>query len=154
MDFGGYTQQNFSGKGFQTDPNAFLFSLINQENTKIIMKSYNPQYAICAKSEFGPSFSQDIYICKNSNTNNESHSNLGLNYKHPNYACNSDEARMFRLFRLFWFYWLISVSYNRNRSLHERIKLNSEFILFIKYTISFSIIFLLCILVKIFVFEI
>jgi hypothetical protein len=95
--FGGYTEQNWSGLGFKADPNAFLFSFINQHNKKIVIKCINPTYAIRASSEYGPTFGggADLFICNDSNTSNESYSNLGHSYKHPNYAYNSNEAKSF-----------------------------------------------------------
>jgi hypothetical protein len=94
--FGGYTQQSWSGNDYwKTDPNAFLFSFINQHNTKVIMKSTSPQYAIYTNEVYGPIFGADLYICDNSNTSNRSLSNLGKSYKHPNYVYDSNEAKSF-----------------------------------------------------------
>ena len=96
--FGGYTEQNWSPHHlYKTDPNAFLFSFINQHNTKIIMKCTDPSYAIYARRGYGPTFGggSDLQICNNSNTSNESFSNLGDCYKHPYYAYNSNEAKSF-----------------------------------------------------------
>ncbi len=36
-----------------------------------------------------------IYICNNSHITNQSYSNLGLSFKHPDYAYGSNEARSF-----------------------------------------------------------
>jgi hypothetical protein len=96
--FGGYTEQNWShSEDFKNDPNAFLFSFINQHNTKKVLKCTNPSTAIVADSEFGPVFGRghDICICNNSNTNNKNFSNLGHTFKHPNYAYGSNEAKSF-----------------------------------------------------------
>jgi len=100
--FGGYTEQNWSPhQHYKTDPNAFLFSFINQHNTKIVMKCTDPSYAIFARRGNGPTFGgafgggRDLHICNNSNTSNESYSNLGISYKHPNYARGSNEAQSF-----------------------------------------------------------
>ncbi len=97
--FGGYTEQDWSIKNnFQpkSDPKAFLFSFINQYDTKIVMNCMEPSKAIYAYNGFGPTFGEgDLYICDNSNTTKRSYSNLGRSYKHPNYAKNSNEAQSF-----------------------------------------------------------
>jgi hypothetical protein len=36
--FGGYTEQSWSGSGYKVDPNAFIFSLINQDSEPLKMK--------------------------------------------------------------------------------------------------------------------
>jgi hypothetical protein len=76
--FGGYTEQNWSPHHlYKTDPNAFLFSFINQHNTKIIMKCTDPSYAIYARRGYGPTFggSHDIHVADNSNANTNSYVN-------------------------------------------------------------------------------
>jgi len=96
--FGGYTEQNWShANQFKADPNAFLFSFINQQNTKIVIKSTDPSLAIAADNGYGPAFGKgnDLLICNNSNTSNGSYSELGGSYKHPNYAYGSNKARSF-----------------------------------------------------------
>ena len=96
--FGGYTQQSWSGiNQYKADPNAFLFSFINQHNTKVTMKCTISSYAIYANKTYGLSFGcgDDLHICNNSNISNGSYSNLGKIYKHPNYANGSDEAKSF-----------------------------------------------------------
>ena len=62
--FGGYTQQSWSGNTeYKSDPNAFLFSFINQHKTKLIMKCNN-QNAICTNRRYGPLFGiADLNIC-------------------------------------------------------------------------------------------
>jgi len=100
--FGGFTEQNWSGdRQWKSDPNAVLFSFINQHNSKIIMKCTNPSCAIFAHRGYGPTFGggfgggHDLQICNNSNTSNGSFSNLGSSYKHPYYANGSNEAKSF-----------------------------------------------------------
>ena len=95
--FGGFTKLNWSGDyEYKTDPNAFLFSFINQHNTKIVMKCTDPTNAIFGNRLYGPLFGEsDLQICNNSNTSNESFSNLGDCYKHPYYVYNSNEAKSF-----------------------------------------------------------
>ena len=61
------------------------------------MKCTDPSFAIDADNGYGPTFGRghDLHICNDSNTRNESYSNLGFNYKHPNYAYGSNEAKSF-----------------------------------------------------------
>jgi len=96
--FGGYTKQSWSGYDqWKSDQNSFLFSFINQHDKKIVMKFTKDSQAINADSKYGPIFGMgiDLLICNNSNTRNESFSNLGYNYKHPSYAYDSKEAKSF-----------------------------------------------------------
>ena len=86
--FGGYTKQSWPGYTiWKTDPNVFLFSFINQDKTKLIMKCRNPTYAIFASSRLGPTFgSNDLTITNNSNTSRGCFSDLGTLFEHPDYA--------------------------------------------------------------------
>ena len=96
--FGGYTQQSWSGiMKYKADPSAFLFSFINQHNTKLIIKCTHPSYAIFTFSEYGPLFGagHDLHIYSNSNTSGGSYSNLGDSYNHPSYPFTSPEAKSF-----------------------------------------------------------
>lgn len=97
--FGGYTEQNWSGKCYKNDPNAFIYSLINKEKKPLVSKCLSDQSAICCSTTcgviFGNSSSCDILICDNSNKAKESGSNLGSSYPHPNYEFDSEEANAF-----------------------------------------------------------
>jgi len=95
--FGGFTEKDWSGNGFKTDLNAFIFSFINKSNKQLKMKCQRPDQAIYSNVNYGPTFGMgaDIYICNNSNLSNESYSNLGKTYKHPDYAFESREAKAF-----------------------------------------------------------
>jgi len=96
--FGGYTEQSWSGSyEYKTDPNAFIFSLINKQNKPLKMKCSSCQYAIDCHSSYGPRFGggADFYISDNSNTNTISYSNLDHSYSHPDYAYESEEAKSF-----------------------------------------------------------
>ena len=66
--FGGYTQADWSGSWYKSDANAFLFSLINTYNTsyKMPIKPQYADYAIFARSDYGPTFGLcfDSYINK------------------------------------------------------------------------------------------
>jgi hypothetical protein len=95
--FGGFTEQNWVGQAFRSDPNAFIFSFINKDDKSIIMKSLGTSHAIYGASFCGPTFGYpfDLSICDYSNTICESCSNLGNGYKHPSYAKDTNEAKSF-----------------------------------------------------------
>ncbi len=94
--FGGYTQADWFGS-FKSDPNAFIFSLINKDNKPLVMKSLGTSFAIYGTSNYGPTFGYpfDLNIGSNSNTTYSSCSNLGNGYKHPTYVKDSNEAKSF-----------------------------------------------------------
>ena len=93
--FGGYTEQNWSGKKVDKfDPNAFIFSFINKDKKPIKIKCAAQKEAIECNPLYGPTFGvdcSDIYISNDSNLNRESFSYLGNSYKHPLYAYQSRE---------------------------------------------------------------
>ena len=115
--FGGYTEQTWSGnRVFKSDLNTFVFSFINEDNKPLLMKCQLPDQAILADLNWGPIFGSygtnkdgnpfkhqldsngygcDFEICDNSNSKNESKSNLGGSYKHPKYFQWSNEAQTF-----------------------------------------------------------
>ena len=82
---------------WKSDQNAFIFSLINKGNKslKIKIDPKRHQSAIACYSLIGPSFGIDMVIANNSNTAMDSFSNLGRNYKHPQYAHGTNEAQTF-----------------------------------------------------------
>ena len=98
--FGGYTEATWEGYGtFKQDPNAFIFSLVNDDNGPIKMTILN-QY-IHTAIEGNPFWSAifgggaDFAIYTDSDTNTESYSNLGTTYQHPNYQQGSNEVKHF-----------------------------------------------------------
>jgi hypothetical protein len=94
--FGGYTEADWSGKGWKNDPNAFLFSLTNKENKFLKIYCNRTLKAIYANSNTGPIFgSFDIFVSDNSNLNKKSTSNLGNHFKHPNFRDDSKETKTF-----------------------------------------------------------
>jgi len=96
--FGGFTTATWnSSDGWISDPNAFIFSLTNKDNTPVKMNidPNSHKYAICCHSRHGPKFGEDITIANNANTTIESWSNLGSDYKHPQYAFETIEAQTF-----------------------------------------------------------
>ena len=96
--FGGFTIAAWDSSGqYKQDANAFIFSLVNQDNKPIKMIIIEPQHAIYCRSDYGPTFGSghDIYIASNSNANATSFSNLGQTYKHPQYAQGTPQAQSF-----------------------------------------------------------
>jgi hypothetical protein len=96
--FGGYTEATWEDYNtYKQYPNAFIFSLVNNDNKPIKMKAnQNIQQAIYCHTSYGPIFGgSDFEICSNSNTNASSLSNLGHTYQHPNYQYQSNEAKSF-----------------------------------------------------------
>ncbi len=98
--FGGFTEQAWhSNGGYEKDPKAFIYSLINYENSPFkVMNSNDGEFAIDCSLKHGPSFGGnneymgDIVIKSDSNINEESFSDFGCSYKHPEYKYDSDEV--------------------------------------------------------------
>jgi hypothetical protein len=99
--FGGYTQATWDNSNtYKKDNNAFIFSLVNQDNKpiKINFDSKNgSSYSIKCNSTFGPTFGAgfDIFISTHSNCTIASYSNLGYSFLHPLYHYGSEEAKNF-----------------------------------------------------------
>jgi hypothetical protein len=93
--FGGYTEATWEGNWtYKEDPNAFIFSLVNDDNKPIKMKiDQNGKNAILCSH--GPIFFGGFYISSDSNTNTSSFSNLGHPYRDSNYQYQSNEAQSF-----------------------------------------------------------
>jgi hypothetical protein len=83
--FGGYTAINWdTSQQFKSDPNAFLFSLTNQENQPCKIKQTNVKNSIFCDLFEGPIFgNNDILICHDADTTMDSCSDLGRSYEHP-----------------------------------------------------------------------
>ena len=94
--FGGYTEQSWSGSGFKTDSNAFIFSLINLDNKPKKIK-WSRNQAIGCSTSHGPIFGagHDLFISDKSNTISSSLSNLCNSYIHPEYEYKSNGAKSF-----------------------------------------------------------
>ena len=82
--FGGFTEQEWHSRGgFITDPNAFIFSLVNKEEKPfMVLCSNEGKQAIGCDSKFGPCFGGDGKyirdICMRTYSNNkESCRNFG-----------------------------------------------------------------------------
>jgi len=98
--FGGFTAVQWDSSGtWKSDPNAFIFSLTNNDNKLLKMKIHpnQHQYAIRCKPEYGPTFGygHDIYIATNANKTMDSCSKLGRTYRHPEYTHGTEEAQAF-----------------------------------------------------------
>ena len=94
--FGGYTEVTWEGTGFKQDKMAFIFSLLNnfKEPFKMIINE-NIDKAIYCNPNNGPTFGggHDFNISSNSNRNEESYSNLGHTYQHPEHHFSTVNAR-------------------------------------------------------------
>ena len=97
--FGGFTTKSWSqNAGFVADPEAFIFSLTNNQNKSTKFKCINPQYAIINNASYGPIFGQsELLICSDSNISNSSICNLGTDYNNQNLNLvkNSEPAKSF-----------------------------------------------------------
>ena len=98
--FGGFTEQEWHSRGgFVTDPNAFIFSLVNkEENPFKVLCSNEGKEAIGCDSDYGPCFGGDgdylKDICIRTDANiKTSYCAFGYSYKHPDYEKDSDEAQ-------------------------------------------------------------
>jgi hypothetical protein len=98
--FGGYTETTWDQiDRSKFDNNAFLFSLINKENSPMKVSISTGFLAIHCHSQYGPIFGtnsigNDICIANNSNFNNN-FSNFSSSYRHQNFNSNSDKANRF-----------------------------------------------------------
>ena len=64
--FGGYTEMSWNGNnGYIKDPNAFIFSLINNKNLPFVAKVENSTYSIYSNSSYGPTFGFGKYGSNN-----------------------------------------------------------------------------------------
>ena len=98
--FGGFTTKSWEKKGYKEDRNAFLFSLVNGENTplKMHIKPGREKYAIISSKDgfaFGlyDKMGQDLVILDSEI--GKSSSCLGSCYKHPSYNYGSAQANRF-----------------------------------------------------------
>ena len=99
--FGGYTDHAWSSKKeCYSDPNAFIFSLTNERNNPFkVLCSNDGLCAICCSPKYGPifgydgKFAREIVIKPDSNINNDSYSEIGYCYKHPEYPKETERAQ-------------------------------------------------------------
>ena len=97
--FGGYTSAAWNQQySYNSDSSAFIFSLVNKENTplKMDIKPNNHGEAMYSHSSYGPTFGgHDFQISDSSNNNENSFSNLGHSYKFDKFTHGSNEAKNF-----------------------------------------------------------
>ena len=93
--FGGYTDQCWDlSNSFKIDNNAFIYSLVNLNNSPIKIACSHGQNAIYCAPDSGPTFGsgEDLYISSNSNLNESSYSRLSNSYVHPGFNEQSPES--------------------------------------------------------------
>ena len=99
--FGGYASVAWDGTSkYKEDPQAFLFSLVNgSESCKPLLMPIKAgdKYAICCNAAYGPIFGggNDIIVWNNSNTSNESYSNLGRSFDFKLFSCATIKAQSY-----------------------------------------------------------
>jgi hypothetical protein len=92
--FGGYTEADWSGNNnYKYDPNAFLFSLTNQNNVSFKMNILDKQHAIYASSSRGIQFGNGSDLACLDNVN--CYSNLGKSYQLPSFLAMFRTAQSF-----------------------------------------------------------
>jgi hypothetical protein len=96
--FGGLTEKPWTSHYcVVSDPKAYIFSLINQEN-KPFKSVCSNRGAIRCRQNFGPTFGdedadkKDIWITSESNSNEDSSSNFGSRFEHPDYVKGTKRA--------------------------------------------------------------
>jgi hypothetical protein len=94
--FGCYTEQSWSGKGGKTDPNAFIFSLVNKINRPLKIKSQS-EYSINCDIDSGPCFGLFGDFCISSNNEGiKNYSKFGSHcYAHKDFTFRSSKADSF-----------------------------------------------------------
>ncbi len=97
--FGGFTKSLWnSSNAYQSDSDAFIFSLINQYNYPVKLNPIKSVTAVYTSSSYGPTFgnNHDFYIADQSISNTNSRSNLGNSYMLPlNMTAGSTSAQTF-----------------------------------------------------------
>jgi hypothetical protein len=94
--FGGYTEETWNNyRNYKSDQKTFIFSLINKLNRPIKIKSKNENNVIGCDNDIGPSFGRNDLVIVNKSNTDFSYSNLGLEFVHPDYAYESNDAKSF-----------------------------------------------------------
>ena len=98
--FGGFTEQEWHSRGgFVTDPNAFIFSLVNkEENPFRVFCSNGGKEALRCNSTRGPCFGGDGTSFRDISMNTDSYykksfCDFGYAYQHPDYLKDTDNAK-------------------------------------------------------------
>ena len=98
--FGGYTACAWHPKnGYQKDPKAFIFSLVNKSKTPLLIRGKSDHENVCSHKDYGPTFGRssgcDICIFSNSNENDDNFSKLGSAFDFKLHDHGSNEAKCF-----------------------------------------------------------
>ena len=98
--FGGYARKQWCNdlkSAYIADANAFLFSLVNEDDEPILMDTSDETTSLTSYYKYGPTFGagNDLLVYNESNTKRASYSNLGYTYKHPKYPYKSTQAKHF-----------------------------------------------------------
>ena len=95
--FGGYASTFWSNyEGFKEDNFSFLFSFINENNAKLLIRCSKPSNALYCHQNCGPCFGDDdLKISDNSDESLESESALGYVYGNSRFQYNSRESKTF-----------------------------------------------------------
>lgn len=95
--FGGYTAKPWNSPShshYTSDPNAFIFSLVNSKKKPFKTACSNPSSAIYNCSDNGPCFgSGDLWIKSNSNINQESYADFSYSYENEIYEYGTSQAK-------------------------------------------------------------
>jgi len=87
--FGGYTEKSWACNtchgNYKFNSSSFLFSFVNLKKNKLKMKNDTPMYSIFCSITYGPTFG-------GGNENENSFSNLGYFFPHPDYEFRSEQA--------------------------------------------------------------
>ncbi len=96
--FGGYVGQAWDETelGYK-DPTAFLFSLVNKENSPLKFNAKHGATTIYCKSGNGPIFGSgyDLSIADKANRNQNSYADLGVSFAFSKYAAKSPQSQDF-----------------------------------------------------------
>ena len=86
-----------STNDFKQDPSAFIVSLINASSSSQLVPVGDKTEAIYCNVTCGPTFGggHDMHISDNSNTTNESYSNLGCSYDFKLFASGTTKAQSY-----------------------------------------------------------
>lgn len=97
--FGGYTEATWNQSNqFKKDKNAFLFSLINEDNNPVkvkIAEGQEDRAIFCGPSFLAFGDGYDIVLSTNPASKNSSSKYFGTTYVLANYLCGTKKAQTF-----------------------------------------------------------
>lgn len=94
--FGAFSNETWDGHKLKMDPNSFIFSLINKEQSPVKLIAKNGTGNIWTNPDMVCQFGQDLIIGpKQGGDFLIGQSNLGFQYDHPKYKFNTKEAKQF-----------------------------------------------------------